>query len=374
MSGPVGVSGFPTYNVVANYSSHIVGSSILAVSGYTAATSYYGIFVDTNAVLDTQIIASGMYYGVATNQGGKARIQPNSVITGNDAFGLYNTEWGFAEAKSCIFSGNGIGSGGAAYGTTGGTYDTTSSTFSLNYTTAQQGSGYASTPSLLSISPAANLNALGTYNPGNVQLAISGSGKNVAQLNFGSDNTGYSLTVNAQIGGVGAVPVVRFTDAGNMATFGTLNLVAGSSTVPPLVMASGTNLTTPSAGALEYDGHAPYFSPVAGVRGVVPAFQHSHVTASGGVTLANVNTAQSFLPSGAQNFPVEAGVIYRFRAKLLLNMNTTTTCIKNILFSGKWSGLLLDRLPLHYGTGIHTGGSNTPTEWHVAAQRRGLSA
>src|SRR5271157_3238555 len=60
MSGPVGVSGFPTYNVLANYSSHIVGSSILAVSGYTGATSYYGIYIDTNAVLDTQIIASGM--------------------------------------------------------------------------------------------------------------------------------------------------------------------------------------------------------------------------------------------------------------------------------------------------------------------------
>ncbi len=122
---------------------------------------------------------------------------------------------------------------------------------------------------------------------------------------------------------------------------------------------------TPIGGALEWDTQAPYFSPVAGVRGVVPAFQHSHVTASGGVTLANSASAQSFLPSGAQNFPVQAGVIYRFRAKLLLNMNTTTTCIKNILFS-TGSGAAFSWIDYLCSTeqASGAGGSNSPTVWH----------
>ena len=142
-------------------------------------------------------------------------------------------------------------------------------------------------------------------------------------------------------------------------------LAAGTASVAPLTMTSGTNLTVPAAGALEYDGQAPYFSPVAGVRGVVPAFQHSHVTASGGVTLANVNTAQSFLPSGAQNFPVEAGVIYRFRAKLPLNMNVTNACVKNFLIAVA-GGAAFSWIDYICSTeqGANDSGSNSPTVWH----------
>jgi hypothetical protein len=119
------------------------------------------------------------------------------------------------------------------------------------------------------------------------------------------------------------------------------------------------------AGALEWDGQAPYFAPVAGVRGVVPAFQHSHVTASGGVSIANNASAQSFLPSGAQNFPVKAGVIYRFRAKILLNMNTTNTCIKNFLLAVA-GGAAFSWIDYICNTEQATvaGAGNAPSVWH----------
>jgi len=42
---------------------------------------------------------------------------------------------------------------------------------------------------------------------------------------------------------------------------------------------------------------------------------------------------QSFLPSGARVFPVQANVLYRFRAKLLLNLGTTTARNKQFLFA-----------------------------------------
>ncbi len=113
-------------------------------------------------------------------------------------------------------------------------------------------------------------------------------------------------------------------------------LAAGSTTVAPLNLTSGTNRTTPGAGALEYDGHAPYFSPVAGVRGVIPVKQYSLVTASGGVALNNDANAQSYLPSGARTFPVEANVHYRFRARIALNLGTNSL-IKSVLFEAAGS-------------------------------------
>ena len=212
---------------------------------------------------------------------------------------------------------------------------------------------------------ASNISGLGSLAALNSLAATDLSDKTTAGTNMFTAATVAAQTalLNAMVGDSGSggtaglvpAPASGTAAAGKfLKADGTWSVPAGGggSLTSPVAIGSATLLTTPVAGDLEYDGQAPYFSPIAGVRGVVPAFQHSHVTASGGVTLANVNTAQSFLPSGAQNFPVEAGVIYRFRAKILLNMNTTTTCVKNFLFAGKWGGLLLDRLPLQHGTSI----------------------
>lgn len=48
---------------------------------------------------------------------------------------------------------------------------------------------------------------------------------------------------------------------------------AGSVSSAPLIFTSGTNLTTASAGAMEYDGKLPYFTPTSTQRGVIPAGQ-----------------------------------------------------------------------------------------------------
>lgn len=44
--------------------------------------------------------------------------------------------------------------------------------------------------------------------------------------------------------------------------------VAGTTTVPPLQLTSGTNLTSPAAGSIEYDGTTFYATPVTSNRGV----------------------------------------------------------------------------------------------------------
>jgi hypothetical protein len=50
-------------------------------------------------------------------------------------------------------------------------------------------------------------------------------------------------------------------------------LPAGTTTLAPLDFTSGTNLSTPLAGAMEYDGRVPYFTPVGTQRGIVPGMQ-----------------------------------------------------------------------------------------------------
>jgi hypothetical protein len=53
---------------------------------------------------------------------------------------------------------------------------------------------------------------------------------------------------------------------------GTL-VAAGTSTLAPLDFVAGTLVTTPIAGAFEYDGISPYFTPISTQRGVMPAGQ-----------------------------------------------------------------------------------------------------
>ena len=110
----------------------------------------------------------------------------------------------------------------------------------------------------------------------------------------------------------------------------TLGLFGGGTLVNKGTLLASSGLV---AGLLEYDGNAFYASPNTTVRGVVPAYQYSKVTAGGGVSLSNNTSVQSFLPSGAQNFPVVAGVNYRFRAKILISKNTANSAAVQFLFS-----------------------------------------
>lgn len=104
------------------------------------------------------------------------------------------------------------------------------------------------------------------------------------------------------------------TLANTNVTIGTddgLNLAAGTTTMAPLKMQSGTNMTTPSAGAFEFDGKVSYFSPVASARGVLQATQYISLTST--YTLTSQTAAQKLFNSstnGALN--AEASTTYDF--------------------------------------------------------------
>ena len=78
-------------------------------------------------------------------------------------------------------------------------------------------------------------------------------------------------------------------------------------------MTSGTVLTTPEAGALEYDGSLFYASPVASRRGLLPAMYFRALNAD--ATGNDSATAQGWFPTnGAVN--VEASTTYFFHGHL----------------------------------------------------------
>ena len=67
---------------------------------------------------------------------------------------------------------------------------------------------------------------------------------------------------------------------------------AGTTTIPPLVIPAGTNLTTAAAGAVEYDGNNFYFTPDTNQgRNVISSVQQF-----------SLSTAGSALTGAAQNF------------------------------------------------------------------------
>lgn len=144
--------------------------------------------------------------------------------------------------------------------------------------------------------PVVNGGALGTPSSGTLSncsgLPISG----IASLGAGVGTflaTPSSANLAAAVTGETGSGALVF---GTAPTLSGVNLGAGTVSVAPLTIASGTNLTTPAAGALEYDGTVFYKTPAANNRGVVPVIHF--VALTGSRTLAANTTAQAIFAGG----------------------------------------------------------------------------
>lgn len=113
---------------------------------------------------------------------------------------------------------------------------------------------------------------------------------------------------------------VTITHAAGLLTLagGGLVLAAGTTSLAPLKLQSGTSLTTAAAGAIEYDGTAIYGTAVASARQVIKAAQISVLSANAAGT--NVNTAQPWFgdATGQDVLTVAASTTYRFRGMLII--------------------------------------------------------
>lgn len=103
----------------------------------------------------------------------------------------------------------------------------------------------------------------------------------------------YTDTSDKRLKSIDETPTTRVyadRDSAEAFTNKTITLAAGTLSVAPLTLTSGTNLTTPSAGALEYDGTVGYFTPFASSRHVNDSEQLITLTST--YTLANQAAAQ----------------------------------------------------------------------------------
>ena len=130
----------------------------------------------------------------------------------------------------------------------------------------------------------------------NTNLTVDSKGRITAASN-GSASGGATLAANT------------FTD--------TQTLAAGTTSIAPLVMQSGTNLTSPSAGAAEYDGKAFYgtTSSTHG-RGVLPTMLFT----SGAGTFTNATGAQALFPSTQDVLQATAATTYLFEASFTIQI------------------------------------------------------
>jgi len=141
---------------------------------------------------------------------------------------------------------------------------------------------------------------------------------------------------NLTLGGtldLSSPPIIGGT-APNTGNFSTVNLSAGTTTVAPLDFVTGTNLTTPAAGAWEYDGTAFYATPIASNRAVTVI---EHFVARTGTKTMTSNTALQAIFSGGTGgltsgaLTVGASTSYFF--EMSINVSAMSATSGNMGFS-----------------------------------------
>jgi hypothetical protein len=110
-----------------------------------------------------------------------------------------------------------------------------------------------------------------------------------------------------------------------------LTLAAGTTSASPLTLQSGTNLTSASAGAVEYDGKVIYTTPSAtSGRSISPSLMLYRLNSN--FTGGTGTGAQPVFNAG---ITLVAGTVYAFRSDFLLSKTAgTTSHTLGILFGG----------------------------------------
>lgn len=142
-----------------------------------------------------------------------------------------------------------------------------------------------------------------------------------------NSSSGGSVSLDAPSSLVAANTITLPATSGG--TFLTTPLAAGTTTVPPLDFVSGTNMTTPDTGAMEYDGKSLYFTPIGTQRGIVPGMQFYRL---------DTGYAFSYSTTPAASFGVgvtlSSSTVYAFDALIVLYRTSSTTAVQNMGFGG----------------------------------------
>jgi len=260
-----------------------------------------------------------------------------------------------------------------------GTYNagSTITIFDLNRALTNVTSG---TSSFANITASGTISAVGTVTGGNVLTGglISAAG-NVNGANING-------TLFGNVTSTGAISTTGNVSGGNVNAF--VRPTTGTASQAPLVFASGTNLSSPVGGAMEYDGVVGYLTPSAN-RGVLnsqhfitltsnytasdgsSAQQVFNSTTSGAIALAATKT---YLFDAVYYITRSAGATSRTLSTLFSSSNALTS-ISYIAETTSTTGNSLGAVSRIYGTGVTatvvTGASTSTTE-NITVVLRGI--
>ena len=139
---------------------------------------------------------------------------------------------------------------------------------------------------------------------GTQSIQITGFLENESDPQVGTISTNYVPKWNGTALSTGTIYDSGNIGIGTNVPTSLLHLAAGSTTLAPLKLTSGTNLTAAAAGAMEFDGTNLYFTPAAARKTV--AFTDSNITGTsanvtGIVAIANGGTGASTAATARSN-------------------------------------------------------------------------
>lgn len=185
---------------------------------------------------------------------------------------------------------------------------------------------------------------------------------------------------NLTLGGtldLSSPPIIGGTTP-NTGNFSTVNLSAGTTTVAPLDFALGTNLTTPAAGAWEYDGKVFYATPIASNRAVTVI---EHFVARTGTKTMTSNTALQAIfdnttgTGGLTNGALTVGASTSYFFEMSINVSAMSATTGNFGFSIVGAGTATFTSAAWHAFGLdnttQTTGANAGTTWQSTAGATG---
>lgn len=165
----------------------------------------------------------------------------------------------------------------------------------------------------------------GNITGGNIRTA--GTVSSTGNVIGGNVTTVGLVTATGNVGGGnvnagGAVSAVGNVNGGNVNAF--VRPTTGTSSAAPVAFTAGTNMTTPSAGAFEYDGVVFYGSPQSNQRGVLATEQFIALTTNYTGT-DNTSAQKVFDASTNGAVTLAAGTTYFMEAVYYITRSAGTT-------------------------------------------------
>jgi hypothetical protein len=181
--------------------------------------------------------------------------------------------------------------------------------------------GTVTIPTLTASKPVFTDASKGLVSTGTIGADQGGTGvaNNAAMTVTGSGDFAYTRTLtgitNVTLPTTGTLATLAGTE-----TFTNKTLGAGTASVPSIKLTSGTNLTTATAGAIEYDGKIVYGTPIGTQRGIVPTQQYYRLNSA--LVGANAATTQNIFGVGVT---LSASTAYEFEMVAALSKSAGTT-------------------------------------------------